>query len=375
MTSSESEGDHATQSGLRIIDPHTQLAFVAAQLHDSGTTAVSVRTFLSWFGAYRRGYYKVKEMRRALAVAGLETVPDFESAYIDSLISFVNASGSGMGDSTDGGASGIPSDAMPDARALPPTPAVMLSGASADPTYRIGKLAAANHVPTSVKPESSLQEAVTLMLSHDYSQLPVMQSEFTVKGILTWTGIGSRLALNQSGDTVTEFMDPAQEISADTSLFAAISTIVSNQYVLIRDSKNSIAGIVTTSDLSLQFGQLGEPFLLLGEIENHVRRLIDGKFTVDEVKAARDPNDIEREVKSVADLTFGEYVRLLAEPERWIKLGLAVDRAVFTKQLEQVRGIRNDVMHFDPDGVSTEDMSTLRRFGRFLAILQHLGAT
>lgn len=169
-------------------------------------------------------------------------------------------------------------------------------------------------------------------------------------------------------------MDQAREVSADTSLFAAIGAIVENQYVLVRDRENRISGIVTTSDLSLQFQQLAEPFLLLGEIENHLRRLIDGKFTADEVRAVRDPGD-ERVVQSVADLTFGEYQRMLEHPDRWSKLRLNIERASFIQQLDRVREIRNEVMHFDPDVTADEELLTLRRFVRFLQMLQEIGAT
>jgi len=202
----------------------------------------------------------------------------------------------------------------------------------------------------------------------------VMQGERTVKGVISWTTIGSRLVLRCSGDHVRDFMDQAREVSADTSLFAAIGAIVENQYVLVRDRENRISGIVTTSDLSLQFQQLAEPFLLLGEIENHIRRLIDGKFTADEVRAVRDPGD-DRVVQSVADLTFGEYQRMLEHPDRWSKLRLNIERTSFIQQLDRVREIRNEVMHFDPDGTADEDLVTLRRFVRFLQMLQEIGAT
>jgi CBS domain-containing protein len=363
-----------------MLDADGQLAAIATQLK-AGTapSPVTVRTFLSWFHVQRRGYYKVREIRSALKKADLLTVPDFESAYIDAVMTFALplVAGTGAVSTTPPSVIGSSSVSMnlsvatADGVVIPQ----LLGGAAADPTYRIGKLAAANNPPIGVKPGASLKEAVTLLLSHDFSQLPVMQSEYVVKGMVSWASIGSRLAIGQQGDKVDDFLETPIEISAETSLFAVIGTIVGKDYVLIRDSKNRIAGIITTSDLSLQFGQLGEPFLLLGEIENHVRRLIDGKFTIDEVKEARDPSDAEREVKSVADLTFGEYVRLLSKPERWNKLDLAVDRAVFVKQLDQVREIRNDVMHFDPDGVDDEDLVTLRRFGSFLAKLQDLGAT
>lgn len=136
--------------------------------------------------------------------------------------------------------------------------------------------------------------------------------------------------------------------------------------MLVRGHDQKITGIVTASDLSLQFQQLAEPFLLLGEIENHVRRVINQRFTPTELESAKDPTDTKRVVTSVADLTYGEYIRLLENPERWDKLNITVDRKTCIEKFESVRRIRNDVMHFDPDGIPEKDLMTLREFARFL---------
>ena len=261
----------------------------------------------------------------------------------------------------------------PEPAAASPAGPELLEGGLSDPTYRIGKLAAANRPPVSIAVDAPLHEAVTLMMLHDFSQLPVMQGTRTVKGIITWKSIGSRLALGTGGDTVRDFMEPASEISADASLAAAIRTIVDRHYVLVRDTEQQISGIVTTTDVSLRFQQLAEPFLLLGEIENHVRCLIDGKFRLEEVETFRSPDDPDRDVQSVSDLTFGEYRRLLENPEMWEKLDIRVDRFSFVEQLDRVREIRNDVMHFDPDGVRDEELRTLRQFVQFLQGLQAMG--
>jgi hypothetical protein len=122
----------------------------------------------------------------------------------------------------------------------------------------------------------------------------------------------------------------------------------------------------------VQFRQLSEPFLLLSEIENLLRLLIEGRFAVDELKSCVDEGDLDRTVSGVADLTFGEYIRLLEKPERWTKFGVAVDRATFCKALDDVRRIRNDVMHFDPDGVPPSDLERLRDYTRFLNRLRRL---
>ena len=143
--------------------------------------------------------------------------------------------------------------------------------------------------------------------------------------------------------------------------------------MLVRGRDNTVAGIITASDLSLQFLQLSEPFLLLSEIENQIRQAISKRFDTNDLASCRDPLDTVRTVEGASDLTFGEYIRLLENPENWRKSNLPLDRVVFCKQLAAVRDIRNDVMHFDPDGISPEDVETLREFARFLQKLSAMG--
>jgi hypothetical protein len=47
------------------------------------------------------------------------------------------------------------------------------------------------------------------------------------------------------------------------------------------------------------------------------------------------------------------------------------DAIIWTK----ARGIRNDVMHFDPDPLPDSDLDALRHFAQFLQRLQTLGVT
>jgi CBS domain-containing protein len=245
--------------------------------------------------------------------------------------------------------------------------------AAEDPTYRIGRLAAAKRRPESVPPDASVELAVTMMLSKDFSQLPVMTSGRSVKGIISWRTIGRRFVLGKhdglKGARVRDLMDNHQEISSESSLFRAIEIIVENQYVLIRGNDNSITGIVTVSDLSRQLRQLTEPFLRLSEIEKHIRRLLGDKFSPEELGRACDRNNSKRNVARVTDLTFGGYISLLGNDAHWKRLGIRIDRATFCKRLDEVRNIRNDVMHFDPAGIRASDLQCLRDFAHFLRML------
>lgn len=307
-----------------------------------------MRAFLLWFGAGRRGARVIRWIRHTLASHGLRTDPDFEFAYIDGYIGFTPTEATG--------------------KATDPT------FAAADPTYRVGRLQSANSPPVTIKPDSTLPQIVTLMLTNDFSQLPVMTGARDVKGVVSWKTIGSRLALQKPCTAARDCMEPAHVISSEESLFSAISVIAAHDYVLVRATDQQITGIITASDFNEQFRKLAEPFLLVGEIENGVRRMLRGKFTVAELKAAKFPDDTEREVEGVADLTFGEYLRLLESEKQWKKLKLEIDRVEFIKRLEKIREIRNDVMHFDPDGLEDEDLNTLREFAQFLKRLRDVGA-
>jgi CBS domain-containing protein len=351
------------------IEPAERLTLIAENLRDGKPEApVTVRNLLAWFGAGKRGYWIVKRIREALAAAGLQTNPDFHSQYIDAPVFFELVPDAGPGGTAAEEPVTVAEEECDPAASAPAMPSIGI----ADPTYRIGMLAAANRAPLRVKPDNAVEQAITLMLAHDYSQLPVMTNEFTVKGMISWRSLGTRWALNKEGTAVRDFLEDPPVISAERSIFVAITRIVEHGYILVRDSKNRITGIVTTSDLSVQFQLLTEPFLLLGEIENHIRWLMDGRFTKEELQQAKDPSDATRTIENVADLTFGEYIRLLQSPTMWSKLGVAIDRATFVRELETVREIRNDVMHFDPDGVPDQELETLRRIARFLQTLHSL---
>jgi len=170
-------------------------------------------------------------------------------------------------------------------------------------------------------------------------------------------------------------MDDAQEVRANSSIFQVIPIIAEYQYALVRGPDNRITGILTSNDLNLQFQQLAEPFLQLGEIEGHVRQILADKLSPAELKRAHDPDDQGHQVESVSDLMYGDYLRLVQNPECWAKLALPIDQKVFSGKLDDVRIIRNDVMHFDPDGIPDEDLVTLREFARFLQLLQSVGVT
>lgn len=242
-----------------------------------------------------------------------------------------------------------------------------------DPTFRIGSLPAANKKLVAVNQCDSLTKAITLMLQHDFSQLPVMQGEREVKGMVTWKSIGSKHALGCECTLVGHCREDARIVDSNRTLFDAIPTIVEFGYVLVRDQRDRrITGIVTASDLSLQFQALAEPFLLLREIELHVRELLRAKLSTSDFDLVDPGSPLAGRPQNIENLTFGQYVRLFQHPAIWRKLDLKIDGTVLTALLEEVRVIRNDVMHFDPDPMTPDELYTLKKAVRFMQQLYDL---
>lgn len=351
-----------------------ELRQVADQVAEGQRPVVTVRVLLSWFyGSKRRGRWIVSLIRRACDKLDLKTEPDFDATYIDDQVTFVPNLKRVVATATAPFEvrSSVSADAvLVRAEPVPITP----EKTPVDPTHRIGRLDIANRPPISVSPDATILEATTIMLMNDFSQLPVMTSDREVKGLFSWKSLGSLWSQEQDCTRVGDAMDRHSEIDVDASLFTAIDLLRQHDCVLVRDRQKKISGIITSYDVSVTFGELSEPFLILDEIENHIRGLIEPNFTKDELTQTRDPNDPDRQVEDVNDLTLGECVRILERPGSWEKLKLQIDRSMFVKGLDEIRRIRNDVMHFDPEGTDENDLKKLRDFVGFLQRLQRLGS-
>jgi CBS domain-containing protein len=348
---------------------------------------ITVRDFLGHFGAERRGSIKVQAIREALDTLDLTTEPDFELAWIDEPIWLrlkdgtrpTAASGSNIESVTgdielEGASASLYQGSNPPLTSTAPdtpTRSEIVDGISGeDPTFRIGSLPAANKALVVVSNDAPLTKAITLMLQYDFSQLPVMQGERDVKGVITWKSIGLKLAMGQKCTSVGDCREEIRIIDSNRTLFEAIPTIVDFGYTLVRNQQDRrITGIITASDLSLQFQALSEPFLLLREIELHIRRILGKKITESDFQLLETAGVSNRKVRQIEELSLGQYIRLFQHPDVWTKLALSIDSVEFIQLLDQVREIRNEVMHFDRDPMTKDQLDTLKRATRFM---QHL---
>lgn len=297
---------------------------------------MSARDFLGYFHCEKRTKGNKARIDKFLLDNYLETNPDYTNSWIDGKIVLKHKAKA---------KSKSKSDAIP----------------------RISILPSANKPPVTITRDAKLSEAITKMMMHNYSQLPVMSNPRSIAGFITWETIGYGITNGNKSNDVKDFLDNDVTIlDLDTPLLEAIKTVIIKDFVLVQKRDRTLSGIVTIADISTQFLVLTEPFLLLEQIENLIRLLLDEKFLVDDIKSFSEDEELENEIEYIDDLTFGQYIRLIEKPENWDKLNLKIERAPFIKQLDKIREIRNDIMHFDPEGITEEQKKALVNMAKFL---------
>jgi CBS domain-containing protein len=301
---------------------------------------ITPRELLNFFGCEKRTSGNVAYINRFLDENQLETEPNFVNCWIDGNIIIKHKK-----------------------------KATTKNGI--DPIQRIKILPSSNKEPLYISKDSTLKEAITIMMMHNYSQLPVMNGPRNVVGYVSWETIGYALTNGQNSPEIKYYTNSdVTKLSYETPLLDAISTIIEKGFVLVFKQDNTISGILTIADISAQFLSVTEPFILLEQIENHIRQILDKKFLVTDLKEFCKIGEIERDIEFIDDLNFGDYILIVGKPENWEKLNLSIERIPFIKQLDKIRQIRNDVMHFDPEGITKEQKEDLIKMSKFLMELR-----
>lgn len=330
----------------------------AEQVRKKGSPKkLTVRQLLALFNQQRRGRHVIAQVRKALRKEKLETIPSFEVVHMDTPILLQQKTAAAVKHEKQAETAGD-------------GPATSIE--EREVVLTIGQLEKANQPPFRVTRQDTVTKAITLMMQHDTAHLAVMTGERTVDGILTWQTIGRASAAKRAANTVDHYMAPVRIVEIDTPLFDAVREIVEAEAVLVRAKDRTICGLVSSQDITNQFVTLSEPFLFLEQIENHLRAILEkARLSSAAVKELVNPVDTDRieKVDCIDDLSFGETARAFAREDIWTKLHLLLDRSVFCQRLEEIRAIRNKVMHFHPDGISDEDREILRKTRQMLQSL------
>lgn len=401
-TDAGSEYKQTLASNRESLDDETKKRSIENRLSDLskkarliGDQTIVVRELMQWIGVSRRRSRTTQKIREHLSEHNLVSEPDIANININSQITikyleehnFVeHIPDSAQSDAEHATRSNLaPAHSNQADHSKPVGSSETTSGtlptkpareAHDDPTYRIHTLEAAEALPASAQPDTPIEEIVSTLEHQKLTHIPVFSGTTNkdIKGIVSWKSIAQALFHKDSCVKARDCMEPVHEISKEHSILGSLDGILEHNHALVRARDKQITGIITAKDLAMVFHEYGRIFLIIEEIERHIRQIIDQKISPEEIQSAilseqnqkneRDLN-IEEEI-SADSLTFGQYISILSRKELWAKLSVKIDRKYFIEQLSDINQIRNRTMHFDPDGINAKETRALVDFVDFL---------
>ena len=320
------------------------------QAVDAGIDPVrlTVRELLAKWNFTRRTATSETTIQADLDERGIITRPSFTTARMDSVVELVTVAAE-------------PDSGDDPSESVGPTTADDETGGFGDLDDLPVKWLVSAILPTdreleTVRIDSELSVAITLMLARNYSQLAVLDEHGNLEGAVSWESIG-RARLTSPAATLR---DATQKkvglVDHDDDLFGHIDEIYHKGYVLVRgENRRTPIGIVTSEDFARQFGALARPFSLVEEAELRLRRQVMRALPEEEIAKCTPPwaNGVP---------TFGGYCKLLSDPENFQLLGWQLDQETFLGSLKKVRAIRNELMHFSQDTLPPRDLEVIEGF-------------
>jgi len=325
---------------------HAFLKGVRNDAAEGSARQMRVRDLIGRWGATGRSPTVDSAVQADLANHGLTTDPDFRKVGLDTTVVV---------------------------RTTPPVEDLETTSAAAttdedegrpETGLTVGNLPSALQGVESITPQTSFEEAITRMLLNDYSQLAVLNGPTNLRGAISWKSIAQARHANSNASIVQAIVH-VEPVNYETELVDILHRLYEEDFVFVRGPHRRISGIVTAADMVLAYGTLATPFFLVGEIDSLLRRLIRRTFSMDDIVAACD-FDGSRGLSDFNEMTVGDYIVTLERPTLWERLAWPIDRRVFISRLDEIRRIRNDIMHFNPDPLPDGVVPTLRHFAQFL---------
>jgi CBS domain-containing protein len=351
VASGTGPGDNPpTPASAPELKRHAFLREARSRADANNPVHTTVRKLLRHWEVKSRGPVINQQIEADLSNHGLVTLPSFRAVPLDATVQLDSASRRQA--ASEAAPAPVPASVSEAATVLAEdeTPEVGLT---------VGNLPSAMGGVERVAPTATFKEAITLMVLNGYSQLAVLVGTRDLRGAVTWESITRARNANPNAK-LTDSMVLPREIPYDHDLIDILPALQEAEFVFVRDEKNEISGIVTSTDVVEAYGEMATPFFLIGELDQRLRLIITRSFDITDVIAVCDPRG-ERGISSFDDLTFGDYQQVLQNKELWQRLGWQLDRSVFRTRLDEIRNIRNDVMHFNPDPLPPHAIWKLRK--------------
>lgn len=208
-----------------------------------------------------------------------------------------------------------------------------------------------------VTKDSKIRDALAIMLENDYSQLPVVDEDGNLTGIITEQSILSFYFHLEELSLLNEDVDHCQTkavtISGESDIFDALDLLQKTYAIVVLEELKPV-GILTDYDTTNFFRKLSEGLILVQDIETTLKNYIENIFSsIDELDTAlirtfkADDQDDTRPSRAYDDLTLWDIILLIVTKGNWEFFEPYLQpKHVFHKLMNKVRLIRNQLAHF-----------------------------
>ena len=279
-------------------------------------------------------------------------------------------------------------------------------------SYPVSNLIEGRGVPVTVKHNEYISKALLIMLENDYSQLPVVNEEDDILGMITYKKILRAIKYFKAGLNelvVQNAIEQANTFDLEDDIFDLLPSLQTNNAVLITGVGEKLIGIVTNYDTTEYFRNRAEDLMLIEEIELMIRDLIEFSFRnqngeIDEIKmqdvigritdnvenlkkkfkaglhaylnlSNRGSIELDKDTfeesflkvykgnsrKTFDQLSLSDFIEILVYEDCWIHYGdiFNIDVKLLRNLLDEVRETRNYLSHFKGE-ISPEQRDNLR---------------
>jgi CBS domain-containing protein len=210
----------------------------------------------------------------------------------------------------------------------------------------------------SIKRDTKVRDALSLMVKNDFSQLPIVDENSDLVGIITeqsiistyfhTTGMVSILDLD-----VGHCQTKPDIVDKDADIFEVFD-LLENTYAIVIVDQDKPIGILTAYDTTHFLRDLSEGLILVEDIEVTLRHYIEALYPNENsldaalmhaFRAHR--QDTTRPAKEYAELSFGDHIQLITTEKNWGKFSKYFEpKEMFLQLMNQVGQIRNQLAHF-----------------------------
>ncbi len=151
--------------------------------------------------------------------------------------------------------------------------------------YPVENLIEGRGIPVYVRQSDTASKALSIMLENDYSQLPVLDDQDNILGMVSYKNILRAIKYYHAelGELYVEnTTEPADKFDLEDDIFDILPSLQDNNAVLITGSDEQLIGIVTNYDTTDYFRKRSEDLMIIEEIELTIRDLIQLTYENDD---------------------------------------------------------------------------------------------